>query len=141
MKSLLAAVILIIPSITYGMSKKEINCMAYAVYHEARGETNKGKNLVIDVIYNRSKSKKYPKNICSIIKQKAQFSFWTGKYVKVTNPKVYIEILRMVKNKSWVGSSKGAMWYHSIRVNPKWRKELIKIATVGNHTFYKQRFS
>src|SRR5690606_35614877 len=46
----------------------EANCMAVAVYHEARGETLEGQLAVARVIMNRAVSGKYPTTWCGVVK-------------------------------------------------------------------------
>src|SRR4051812_39998935 len=53
----------------------EANCMATAVYFEARGESVEGQLAVARVIMNRAASGQYPASWCSVVKQPAQFSF------------------------------------------------------------------
>jgi N-acetylmuramoyl-L-alanine amidase len=33
--------------------------------------------------------------------------------------------------------TQGATFYHSIAVAPKWRKDMVKVAKIGRHIFYK----
>ncbi len=47
----------------------EANCIAVAVYHEARGESLEGQLAVAKVIMNRAKSGKYPTSWCGVVKQ------------------------------------------------------------------------
>ena len=53
----------------------EANCIAVAVYHEARGESLEGQMAVAKVIMNRAASGKYPTSWCGVVKQPWQFSF------------------------------------------------------------------
>lgn len=48
-------------------------CMANAVWHEARGESLKGRRAVVDVIMNRTRAEK--KGICSVVFRKGQFTW------------------------------------------------------------------
>ena len=56
-------------------STQETNCLATAVYFEARGESLEGQLAVAHVVMNRAASGKYPPSWCATIKQPAQFSF------------------------------------------------------------------
>ncbi len=65
---------------------EQANCIAVAVYHEARGETLEGQLAVAKVIMNRAASGKYPSSWCGTVKQPWQFSFVnprTGQYPAV----------------------------------------------------------
>ena len=54
---------------------EEANCIATAVYFEARGESVEGQLAVARVIMNRAASGQYPASWCAVVKQPAQFSF------------------------------------------------------------------
>ena len=60
---------------TGGALNEQENCMAVAVYHEARGESLEGQVAVARVIMNRAASGKYPGTWCEVVKQPWQFSF------------------------------------------------------------------
>ena len=54
---------------------EQTNCLATAVYFEARGEAVEGQLAVARVVMNRAASGKYPPSWCEVVKQPAQFSF------------------------------------------------------------------
>src|SRR3954447_23445226 len=54
---------------------EETNCLATAVYFEARGESAEGQLAVARVVMNRAASGQYPTTWCGVVKQPAQFSF------------------------------------------------------------------
>ena len=54
---------------------EQTNCLATAVYFEARGESVEGQLAVARVVMNRAASGRYPPDWCSVVKQPAQFSF------------------------------------------------------------------
>ncbi len=47
----------------------ELQCLAEALYFEARGETVKGQFAVAEVIMNRVKSARFPGTLCGVINQ------------------------------------------------------------------------
>jgi N-acetylmuramoyl-L-alanine amidase len=57
------------------VNHKEINCLAEAIYFEARGEPELGKIAVAHVIWNRTQSEKFPSTVCGVVKQKGQFTY------------------------------------------------------------------
>lgn len=58
------------------VSNEQIECLAEAIYHEARGESKAGQAAVAQVILNRVTSSKFrPNSICDITSQKNQFEF------------------------------------------------------------------
>src|SRR4051794_22583710 len=54
---------------------QETNCLATAVYFEARGESVDGQLAVARVVMNRAASGKYPPSWCATVTQPWQFSF------------------------------------------------------------------
>jgi len=122
------------------MSPSELECMSLTVYGEARGESKMGQLLVMDVIYNRKESGKYPNHLCDVIKQHRQFSFWKGKYRAPRNKRSYSKIKQLVFEYDtgvWKGLSGGSMWYHADHITPKWSKSLEMVLYVDKHIFYK----
>ena len=144
MLKLIALVLCLIPIIGNArvISDNEKDCMALNVYHEGRSESYLGQYMIMDVVNNRSKSKYYPTNICDVVKQRKQFSWYNNGWKPAKNKKV----LRAIRKKVDVffilianrDISKGSMWYHTKRVKPKWRKHLTQVATIENHIFYKK---
>ncbi len=126
------------PAPIYG---QELGCLALNIYHEARGETEKGKLAVAAVTINRVNSKHYPNTVCEVVWQRKQFS-WTNlkeKYHAVKDTKAWknaVEIAQLfMDGGSWPGVGK-ATHYHTTAVSPNWKDEDHLIAQVGNHLFY-----
>jgi spore germination cell wall hydrolase CwlJ-like protein len=128
-------------------------CMTANIFFEARGESIKGMQAVAAVTYNRLKSKLYPKDVCSVVFDKNQFS-----WVKQVDFKYARNILegdlsdlnqkdtrqyylakqiaqQSVKEVSSV-LPKGTMWYHTLQVKPRWAKSKIFVKKIGRHLFY-----
>ena len=55
------------------ITKSEAKLLAQIVYLEARGDGDKGEQAVIEVIFNRVASKKFPNTIKGVLSQKNQF--------------------------------------------------------------------
>ena len=114
----------------------ELFCLAQNIYFEARSE-----NLayaVADVVLNRVKSSRYASSICSVIRQRKQFSWYSdGKSDKPiwhspaweTSYRVASSILF---HKKFLGIS-GAH-YHATYVDPQWG--LRNLGQIGEHIFY-----
>lgn len=58
--------------------EKEKKCLADNIYHEARGEGEKGWKAVAAVTINRTRHPEFPSTICGVVYQYKQFS-WTIK--------------------------------------------------------------
>lgn len=138
MVKLLLALLLLLPPLTLQAVDKEFDCLVRNVYQEARGEPYKGKVAVALVTLNRTKSERFPSTICGVVYQKGQFS-WTKNYAKV---KVNVEQWQAAKDAAFaaymgvetLGMFK-ATHFHNNQVNPRWK--LRKVATIGNHHFYR----
>lgn len=57
------------------------DCLASAIYHEARGEHVKAQRAVAEVVLNRAY--KSGKSVCEIVAAKRQFSWYTKHKIKV----------------------------------------------------------
>jgi hypothetical protein len=59
---------------------RDLDCLAEAVYYEARGESEAGQAAVAQVVLNRARHPNYPKSVCGVVFQggfagDCQFSF------------------------------------------------------------------
>lgn len=123
-------------------------CLAMALYYEARGESYDAGLAVAEVILNRVEDKRWPDNICAVVKQDTgpkdhdcQFSFYCdGKPEKPTNLDLWFrakEQARDALNGKTLGH--GALYYHADYVSPVWRHKLTKVGKIGRHIFYTDR--
>ena len=121
---------------------EQTNCLATAVYFEARGESLEGQLAVARVVMNRASSGRYPPDWCSVVKQPAQFSFVRhGEFPYVdTNSDAWrkaeaIAELAAANVVPSVGSD--VLWYHADYVAPNWGQRLSVVEKIGAHIFYK----
>jgi spore germination cell wall hydrolase CwlJ-like protein len=126
----------------------EENCLARAVYFEARSETALGQMAVAKVILNRVKSPKYPNTICGVVYQgshrrnSCQFSFaCDGQADDIRQPAAYAQAKSVAKraidgDKKVAAQLNGALFYHADYVKPKWARSMRKVMKVGRHIFY-----
>ena len=123
---------------------EEANCMAVAVYHEARGETPEGQLAVARVIMNRAVSGKYPTTWCGVVKQPWQFSFVnprTGYMPGVDETSAAWRkaqgITRLAMANAVPSLSTDVLWYHANYVSPSWGRRLTRVSQIGAHIFYR----
>jgi hypothetical protein len=116
-------------------------CIAAAVYFEARGEPIEGQLAVAEVVLNRAASGKYPSSICGVVKQRAQFSFVRkgrippiAKATEAWRKAVAITQVAVQHLAKQMGSS--VLWYHASYVSPDWGRRLTRVAQIGTHIFY-----
>ena len=120
----------------------QTNCLATAVYFEARGESLEGQLAVAKVVMNRALSGKYPPDWCSVVKQPAQFSFVQhGQFPQAdTNCDAWrkAEAIAELAAANIVPSvSQDVLWYHADYVAPSWGHRLNVVEKIGAHIFYR----
>lgn len=125
----------------------EENCLARAVYFEARSESELGQLAVAKVVLNRVKDPNYPKTICGVVYQGAdrrnscQFSFACDGVADEVTSKTAWDRSKRIAQKAIAGDQTirvigAATNYHADYVRPKWAKEMRKLIKIGRHIFY-----
>jgi spore germination cell wall hydrolase CwlJ-like protein len=117
------------------------NCLATAVYFESRGEPVEGQLAVADVVMNRAASGRYPSDWCSVVKQKAQFSFVRhGQFPAITDAYSW-QTAQAVARTAILNMARevpaDVLWYHANYVAPTWRNNLEYVEQIGAHLFYR----
>ncbi|MGA9581157.1 MAG: cell wall hydrolase [Allosphingosinicella sp.] len=115
-------------------------CLAGAVYFEAKGEPLHGQLSVAEVILNRARSGRFPTSFCGVVKQRGQFSFIRGgRFPAIARGslawKRAVAIAHIAVRDLADGPAPKALFFHAKRVSPRWR--LTRVAAVGNHIFYR----
>jgi spore germination cell wall hydrolase CwlJ-like protein len=125
----------------------EENCLARAIYFEARSESELGQLAVAKVILNRTKDPNYPKTICGVVYQgsdrrnSCQFSFaCDGLADEIKNREAWDRSKR-VAHKAMAGDQSikaiaAATNYHADYVQPKWARSMKRLIKIGRHIFY-----
>lgn len=133
-------------------ANSERECLAQAIYHEARGESARGQLAVANIIVNRARSSRFPGSLCGVVYQnadkgryKCQFTFacdgrsdapqergaWNRSVALAS--KVYAEFATGEK----IGAiPDSALYYHTTNVRPSWSRTYSEVAEVGAHIFY-----
>lgn len=128
-------------------ARKQVDCLADNIYHEAGYEPEQGKIAVALVTLNRVQDDRFGKDICSVVKQRVnstcQFSWMCENKTTPRTKNTYEEArevaLHVYANYEHLKDiTKGALYYHADYVNPHWRG-LEKTAVIGRHIFYKER--
>jgi Cell Wall Hydrolase len=125
----------------------EENCLARAIYFEARSESELGQLAVAKVILNRTKNPEYPKTICGVVYQgsgtrnSCQFSFaCDGVADDVRQPAAWANAKRVAQRALDGSKSMNVMStatnYHADYVKPKWAKNMKRLIKIGHHIFY-----
>ncbi len=135
---------------------KNRECLAQAIYHEARGEPEDGQWAVATVILNRVNSSRYPTSVCGVVFQNAskrnrcQFSFACdgtsdeggigNRLVREAWVKANI-IAKAAFERHRAGEPQenlpaSVLFYHNRSVNPSWASSMTNVAQIGGHIFY-----
>ena len=127
----------------------EIQCLALAIYFEARGEALEGRHAVGHVVMNRVSDGKFPDNICSVTRQggerpryRCQFSFWCDS--RSDDPKdvnAWSKSQIIAERIYWgfvADPTDGALWYHADYVAPVWGSDFKQVGKIGRHIFYQR---
>lgn len=138
-------------------ARKERLCLAQAIYHEARGESEIGQRAVANVILNRVVSNRYPSTVCGVVFQNAggkkfrcQFTFacdgrsdMGGKGNRIVRESwVRANVLALATYKRFQEGHRPqalpgtALYYHTTQVRPSWASSFRPVATIGSHIFY-----
>jgi N-acetylmuramoyl-L-alanine amidase len=122
---------------------EQANCLATAVYFEARGESLEGQMAVARVVMNRAASGKYPPSWCATVKQPWQFSFVLrgGQFPTVNAAsdawRKAQGIARLAAANVIPSVDSNVLWYHATYVAPSWGHRLNVAQKIGTHIFYR----
>jgi spore germination cell wall hydrolase CwlJ-like protein len=127
-------------------SARELDCLTQAVYFEARGETLRGQAAVAQVVLNRVANPSFPKTICGVVFQGAathgcQFSFACDGSMRHGREADAWDRARQVAERALSGARVAnigaATHFHTIDVQPDWGPQMLRVAQVGLHVFYR----
>ena len=118
--------------VTMAVREKQLDCLAKNIYHEAGYEPFEGKVAVAQVTINRSKSDKFPSDICQVVYQKnvvyekvlCQFTWYCeqASIAKPLNKSAYTESMEVAKKVLLEGfrlrDLNSALYYHADYVHP-----------------------
>jgi spore germination cell wall hydrolase CwlJ-like protein len=126
----------------------EFQCLAEALYFEARGETVKGQVAVAEVILNRRDSGLFPNSVCGVVHQgtgrkyQCQFTYSCDGYSeKIREKAAYARVARIARlmlDGAPRALTGGATYYHNHTVSPRWARRFAMTATIGAHRFYRR---
>lgn len=124
-------------------TKNDILCMAKNIYFEARTQSLKGQLAVGLVTLNRVKSPYFPNNICDVVYQHLQFSwFWDGLSDRPKYPRQWTTALLLASSLLFEDAriydfTYGSDHYHATYVAPQWRLAMVKVVQIEEHIFYR----
>jgi spore germination cell wall hydrolase CwlJ-like protein len=126
---------------------RQADCLAQAVYYEARGESPAGQAAVAQGVLNRVRHPAFPKSICSVVYQGAQtghgcqFSFACDGSTRRPREPAAWRRAQKVATKALNGYVMAAVGnsthFHVTNVSPNWGPRLLRVSQVGAHIFYR----
>lgn len=122
---------------------REKTCLAKNIYFEAKNQSIKGQVAVALVTMNRVLSPYYADDVCEVVYQRKQFSwYWDGKPDVPVDLRSYDRALKIAdailsQDSAFVDFTNGADHYHADYVMPAWREHMLKIVKVDSHIFYR----
>lgn len=126
-------------------SPAEVDCLAQAVYYEARGESAAGQRAVAQVVVNRTRAGGFPRSICKVIHQGAgrrgcQFSFACGGALPARREAIAWARSRFVAAQVLGGAVMKdvaqAIAFHVASLGPGRDHGLRQVAHIGGHVFF-----
>jgi hypothetical protein len=129
---------------------RSLQCLAEAIYYEARSESEDGQRAVAQVVLNRLRSPAYPASVCGIVYQGpmragggCQFTFTCDGSLRLAPSGAGWDRARRIAAAALNGSVYApvgyATHYHTQQVVPTWAYKLVKAAVVGSHSFYRMQ--
>jgi spore germination cell wall hydrolase CwlJ-like protein len=117
-----------------------LTCLALNVYWEARNQPFAGQLAVAQVTMNRVRDARYGDNICDVVYEHKQFSwFWDGKPDTPREQRAW-EKAYLVASAAMDGSGhvelQGVTHYHAVYTKPYWKGYMVQVAMIGDHVFY-----
>ena len=119
-----------------------VTCLAFAVYMESKSEPIKGQEAVAEVILNRSRSDKYQNDVCSVIKQRGQFSWYNGRTninrkPQGSNDAQWQTALSVAKTTldGKTNHTRGSLFFNTTNLGVRYKTKN-KACKIGNHLFY-----
>jgi spore germination cell wall hydrolase CwlJ-like protein len=130
------------------LASSERECLATAIYFEARGEPLSGQVAVAQVVLNRVHSGRYPDSICGVVYQNdqrrnaCQFSFACDGIADAASEEQAWERAKKVSDEVVAGQAQlktvaAATHYHATYVAPYWAPSMQRLTRIGAHVFYK----
>lgn len=123
---------------TSKISQRDLECLAEALYFEARGEGVQGQRAVAEVILNRVDHPRFPKTVCGVVNQRGQFTY--NKNARIREKGTFARVQK-VAMAALSGAPRnltnGATYFHARGVRPSWTNRFERTIRIGSHTFYR----
>jgi spore germination cell wall hydrolase CwlJ-like protein len=127
---------------------RALDCLAQAIYYEARSEREEGQRAVAQVVLNRVRHPAWPNTVCGVVYQGAlrlgggcQFTFTCDGSLRFRPYGEDWARARRLASEALAGRVFEPVglstFYHANYVMPRWAPRLLKTAVIGAHLFYR----
>lgn len=127
-------------------SRRDQQCLALAMYWEARGEGASGMLAVGFVVKNRAAHSEFPNTVCQVVRQggerpPCQFSWWCdGKSDRPRDWAAWQATLRLAGDVLAYRErdpTRGALFFHHVGLKNPWHRKRPRTVRIGQHVFYR----
>ena len=121
-------------------------CLAKNIYFEAKNQSMKGQIAVALVTMNRVRSVYYPSNVCDVVYEHLQFSwYWDGKSDTPVNEEMFAQAELIADailspDAAINDFTYGSDHYHADYVEPYWIEDdsrMVRVVQIETHIFYR----
>ena len=127
---------------------RSLDCLAQAIYYEARSESEDGQRAVAQVIVNRVRHPAWPNSVCGVVYQGplragggCQFTFTCDGSLERRAEGVGWARARVLAAEALAGRVHAPVGlsthYHTWAVAPSWAPRLARTTAIGAHIFYR----
>jgi len=127
---------------------RALDCLAQAIYYEARSEPEDGQRAVAQVVLNRVRHPAWPNSVCGVVYQGparpgggCQFTFTCDGSLRFRAYGEDWARARRIAAEALAGRVHAPVglstFYHANYVLPAWAPRLAKTAVIGAHLFYR----
>ena len=125
---------------------RQAECLALAMYFEARAEGREGMRAVGHVILNRRADERFPSTVCGVVQQGGegrgcQFSWFCDGRSDVPTHRRAWRSAGALAYQLLAGrlddTTEGALFYHATWIDVPWKRPREKTRVIGNHAFYR----
>ena len=135
MKVLLFVIALLVTETAVAALSADARCMTFTLYKESSLDNLRGQRAVYDIVMNRSKLQK--KSVCSIIRQRGQFSFMKKGTKIVVDKKMIERYYDVIRTKQQLNGSYTHFYLTNMKHKPAWRKKMSCRRIGKYHSFCK----
>jgi spore germination cell wall hydrolase CwlJ-like protein len=127
-------------------SRDATQCLALALYWEAKAEGPEGMLAVASVVLNRVADPQFPDTVCDVVKQggeepPCQFSWWCdGASDRPTETRAWRlaqSLARSSLSQPPRDLTDGALFFHNTSIATPWVRRRERTVQIGRHIFYR----